>query len=722
VASGGQRTKVAILGGGVGAITAAFALTSTEELRDTYDITVHVCGFRLGGKGASGRNAALGHRIEEHGLHIWFGFYDNAFRLMRQCYEELGRPAGTPLATLEDAFAPHQDVVLWGQQGERWVGRCGGSSANPLPPGSDHEWPTFWEIVEIAVHWLRTSWEGLAEEKKAPAPAHHVLPGWAEDLAKDIDADLHGALHLGEHLFRLIERLAHLRQGIGWLEEPHHFSVMTALLKEVRHWAWAVVGDQVEQDPELRWWFCAVDVGVTVITGILEDRLLERGFGAVDDEELCEWLGRHGAMPITLGTSFATRAVIVRSLYDMAFAFMEGDITQPALAAGTCVHGALRLMLTYRGALYWKMQAGMGDTIFMPYYEVLCRRGVKFEFFQWVSRLGLNADRTEVAEIEIVPQVELREEVRQRPGGYDPSVTVNDLKCWPSEPCWDQIEHDPALPVPGRDLEGGPGPLHLDKIVLRAGQDFDQVVLGISVAGLPPICTELASDPGNPRFAAMLSGTPTVATQAFQVWMTRSAPELGWAEKGGELSGAFVEPLDTYCDMSQLLVRETWPAGNAPASVAYFCGVIRDIAGETPDQADERARESALQFLADDAPWLWPASVDPNGGKGVSWSLVYDPNGGEGEDRFARQYWRANIGGSERYVLSPPKVIKNRLAADQSGYRNLFLAGDWTDTGLNVGCVEAATMSGLQAARALSGTPFVVVGENHTWLVRKAGS
>jgi uncharacterized protein with NAD-binding domain and iron-sulfur cluster len=31
------------------------------------------------------------------------------------------------------------------------------------------------------------------------------------------------------------------------------------------------------------------------------------------------------------------------------------------------------------------------------------------------------------------------------------------------------------------------------------------------------------------------------------------------------------------------------------------------------------------------------------------------------------------------------------------------LAGDWTDNGLNAGCIEAAVVSGLQAANAILG-------------------
>src|ERR1700681_947062 len=92
------KTKIAILGGGIGAMTAAFALTDQPGWQDRYEITVYQMGWRLGGKCASGRNQEYGERIEEHGLHIWLGFYENSFRMMRKCYQEWGRPPESPLA------------------------------------------------------------------------------------------------------------------------------------------------------------------------------------------------------------------------------------------------------------------------------------------------------------------------------------------------------------------------------------------------------------------------------------------------------------------------------------------------------------------------------------------------------------------------------------------------------------------------------------------------
>src|SRR5262245_24650660 len=99
--------RIAVIGGGCAAIAAAFELTRPQH-EGRYAVTVYQLGWRLGGKGASGRGPA--DRIEEHGLHLWMGFYENAFRLMRECYAELGRdPTRCRIATWRDAFSPSPD-------------------------------------------------------------------------------------------------------------------------------------------------------------------------------------------------------------------------------------------------------------------------------------------------------------------------------------------------------------------------------------------------------------------------------------------------------------------------------------------------------------------------------------------------------------------------------------------------------------------------------------
>ena len=101
-----EKTKIAILGGGLSSITAAYELTQRPEDREKYDITIYQMGWRIGGKGASGRNREYGDRIEEHGLHIGL---PNAF-------EPDGSVAGGPAfprpSSRSDCHLPPHDRSL----------------------------------------------------------------------------------------------------------------------------------------------------------------------------------------------------------------------------------------------------------------------------------------------------------------------------------------------------------------------------------------------------------------------------------------------------------------------------------------------------------------------------------------------------------------------------------------------------------------------------------
>jgi uncharacterized protein with NAD-binding domain and iron-sulfur cluster len=172
---------------------------------------------------------------------------------------------------------------------------------------------------------------------------------------------------------------------------------------------------------------------------------------------------------------------------------------------------------------------------------------------------------------------------------------------------------------------------------------------------------------------------------------------------------------DTYSNMSQLLPREAWSAGLAPADVVYLCGVLKHAGIVTQADADARVRENALGFLEHEAMALWPRGCT-NAGGSLGWDeLAADP-GVKGEARLDAQFLRANFQPTERYVLTRAGSVKYRLGAGESGFANLKLAGDWTRNGIDGGSVEAAITSGMQAARAISGHPRVIQGV-HGWLV-----
>jgi len=118
-----KKERIAILGGGVGAMSAAFELTSIPNWQERYEITVYQMGWRLGGKGASGRDQSYANRILEHGLHLWMGFYENAFRQIRDAYAEWNAKGYQPAPFWKDyteAFVPRNYDVAMERMEKKW--------------------------------------------------------------------------------------------------------------------------------------------------------------------------------------------------------------------------------------------------------------------------------------------------------------------------------------------------------------------------------------------------------------------------------------------------------------------------------------------------------------------------------------------------------------------------------------------------------------------------
>src|SRR5262249_38567452 len=140
----------------------------------------------------------------------------------------------------------------------------------------------------------------------------------------------------------------------------------------------------------------------------------------------------------------------LRALYDLGFAYEDGDPQRPRLAAGQALRSMLRAFFTYRGAFFWKMHGGMGDVVFAPLYEVLRRRGVRFEFFHRLENVSLAATDGE-------PYVDALEfDVQARTASadpYEPLIDVHGLPCWPNQPLWSQLRDGDRLQREGHDFE-----------------------------------------------------------------------------------------------------------------------------------------------------------------------------------------------------------------------------------------------------------------------------
>jgi uncharacterized protein with NAD-binding domain and iron-sulfur cluster len=694
----------------MGALSAAAALTQTPALRAKHDVTVLQSAFRLGGKGASGRNAAHHHRIEEHGFHLLFGFYDNTFGLLRSIYTELGRKPGEVLSELvatdpaiEAAFPGrfalrrHDNIVHFESFG-------GGSRSFPVSfprnaalPGDAPGEADASGAIAVAAHWMRALRE-LEREVFAEGGLRRALRTARDLAAIGVAApDLWAAARVSAASAPPPIRLALRAWGtLGATGRERLRRAAVSRLQSRLRSLWHELGSRVESDFAAYRLWTLQDWLATQTIGILRDDLVRRGFDAVDDEDYREWLMRHATVP--QGTAVTLRSSWVRGAYDSCFAYVtrpEGPT--PSMSAAAMLRGGLRLNLGYKGAVSYMFQAGTGDVIFAPLYEVLRRRGVRFAFFHRVDRLvvgpGPSLDRIEVG---------VQARVRAGWDGYEPLVAVNGLSCWPSEPRWDLLEAGDELRASGVELESEDSPT-VERKRLERGRDFDDVVLGIPVGALPRITGDIAR--ASPRWSAMLAHIATTATVGHQVWLRARAEELHGAA-GGFNADTGRWPYATSADMTDVVAREGWLPHDRPAHLAYFCGAVEDVAGETAEQARSREQLRARAWIERETVALWPqAHAKGRFDEELFVGAGPAPTCGSG------QFTTLNAEPSARYTLSLPGSARYRLRADESGVAHLFLAGDWTKNGLDSGCMEASVMSGMQAARAICGEPTRVPGE-----------
>lgn len=722
-APGAPKRRVVILGGGMAGLTTALELTDPANPRsEEYEVTVYQMGWRLGGKGASGRNPdpAFHHRIEEHGLHVWFGCYDNAFRLIRRCYDQLGRAPDAPLATWRDAFKPHGTAGIEELVGKSWHHWLGTFPPNAAVPGEGGLLP-LWEYVRIAIEAFYGQFLAAPHAPSPTGDEQLPIPGRRERALDRFASALEAKI--GRFIVRVIRRVHFLAMLINAGE-----LAIIRVFRLILLWHWRRLKHRIQSEEGERRRWIVMHALYAGLRGMVDQRVLERGFKVINGQDLREFLAKYA---IDDGGIMIDSYFLIAS-YDGMFAYVNGDNRMPPgvrfppfakLEAGEALRAGIRFYLTYKGASVWKMQAGMGDTVFTPMYETLRRRGVRIEFFHRVDALRGAADGRSVESIEVTRQARLRPDLERH--GYEPLIDVKGLGCWPSEPLWDQLVDGHLLRAAGADFEAwGAQEEQAGTFTLTRGRDFDDVVLAISVGALPYIACDLIRV--NPKWQEMIRHMRTTRTMGSQLWLRRTAWQLGWTDmQQPVVSGLETGPLDTWADMSHLIEREAWAAGGVPGheqyplNLAYFCGPMLDetplVVGECgpvePQPVDQRRENEKVRaemdtMLREHIAPVFPASLRPDGE--FEWDLLVDQRSapGTGDDRLAAQYYRANVSPSERYVLSVPGSDRYRLPAhDPAGFANLYLAGDWTDCGFNLGCIEAAAMSGMLAATALSGYP-----------------
>lgn len=707
-----SKQKVIILGGGVSGCSAAYWLTYTPEMREKYEIHLYQSGWRLGGKGASGRNPET-KRSYEHGPHAWYGGYENGFRMLRDVYQQYFERFGQHgkfsnfFGTSDDAvFHPATESSYFDpQSSEVWkwlfpsypLGQDGDGS----PP------PRLWDSVKRVWQQLKDNLSSENLTHNFVIPVNTLLPNLSTDSSEPQGTDIikltedaiHNAMEGSDDVVQEFT-------SSGWI-----FNLFREKLNEA-------LGD-----PNVdRRTVVMLDFLFTLTVGTIKElKFNKKNIDDLNGMEFQEWLKEHGAKYPS-----AEDSPYISTLYDAAFAFKDGKTRD--MAAGTALRVTLWIFFGYKSNYIYKMQAGMGEVVFSPIYKLLCEKNgtaeplVNAHFFQRVIGLELDDEGKRISKINMQQQA--------KPiGEYDPLIDAkmdhedHPFWCWPDAPKWDDLENGSTLSKldsPGVDLESRWTRVGIEEennYSFDIGPD-DLIIFALPAPVLPELVTDLAS--ASPRFAKMLDTIDSVQTSATQLWIKKSQSTdsselpLGYEHGMNEqvIMGGADNPLSIHLDYSPTLSTEkphpsdaSYDPDEAPQHLLYSCGVLpdSDVAqtpnpeGDLPHQLHATLEKQLGSWLNNESTKVFPLLADEDGN--FDWSRIGDPNA----DYISQHYHRVNFDGHSRYILSTTNSIQHRLRPNESGFDNLTLAGDWTKTGIDLGCVEASVISGMLAVEAISG-------------------
>ncbi len=335
----GTPIRVAIVGGGCAGVATAFWLTA-PDLGGRFEVTLFTQGWRLGGKCASGRMSGANDRIIEHGLHLWLGCYENAFRMMRHCFQEYAPPPprGAAAGGFLNAFLPVNDFTL----------------AETYPPNSSRR--LYWPI----------HLDGQpGEPGDAPASLRTNIISLANALEKGLDENL--SEYVGQDQYK--DALDTLRRAAG--SNLHSDGIEASKkLKSVNTRLTAAIQFQTKllsagapsriEDDQRRAAILVI-LGLTTAAGLAAEVLgtsgmsLDEALNALNEHDLRGWLSGWGA------ADWAVKSAPMQAVYDLTFAYPDGDTSQDgALAAGVAIRAVLDLAFASYGAPFWKTVVGHG--------------------------------------------------------------------------------------------------------------------------------------------------------------------------------------------------------------------------------------------------------------------------------------------------------------------------------------------------------------------------
>ncbi len=624
-----RRQRVLVLGGGPAACAAAYWLARQH---DRYEVHMYTQGFRLGGKCAAGRNRHADMRIEEHGLHAFLGFYENAFRTVSSVYQTAGLRLDDGGGPLSGAFIGSNQNGLMIDLDGRWKYFRTPLGLNDRVPGRVPEAASGDDDQDLSLAargTLSGMGELMVEAFRHAARQTKVMQrrnaAASRHLAKAVHAPEHQGL-LGGLVDRVRDRVQELREDVSealrW-DPPELVQLAVRYLEdraelEIARWlsqgtegplepvykfcrlVIRILDEYVEHrgdDDEVWYRWMTLSTTLTAIAGLIEDRVTN--LAQLDGEDMWAWFQRHRLDPRLIPEDLRERPVeggqkegspVIAGVYETLFA--HGKEAEPReLAAGVGLRWMFLTAFGYAGYPAYEFKFSAPQTMLMPYHDALTKAlGAEIHYFHRVTELvveGAGDERRLVA-----VKLQRQATVKQGSANYDPGMrdappsNPKNQPPWPNEPNYEQLVEGERLRSERVNLESPYSPWPgVGEVELRVGRDFDLCVLGIPLGALPPLTRALWSSTSpshDPRWTTMLEDIAITETLSFQLWFDKPESELyavgddvdGNTGEGRGLLTNYVNPEPSMGDMTHLIKWEGWKPGNVPKFLAYHTGSL----------------------------------------------------------------------------------------------------------------------------------------------------